>query len=89
MFDAYQEHCDFTYATDTEWDRAEADQLGSDDPSRCWVCTDRDAWHKNPYYKGVETPHPESYTCEEEDEAEWAAWRIAQDAWEAEQQPAA
>lgn len=50
---------DFHYSTDTEWDRAEAYQLGGDNPNRAWVLTDRDVWHKNPFYKGPPVPHPE------------------------------
>jgi len=55
----YQEHCDFTYATDTDWDRADASQLGQENPDQAWVCTDRDVWHANPYYQGPPVPHPE------------------------------
>lgn len=40
-------------------DREEAHELGRSDPQRAWVLTDRDAWHKNPFYTGPEMPHPE------------------------------
>ena len=49
----------FTYSTDTEWDMADAYQQGVLYPERAWVCTDRDVWHKNPFYKGPPQPHPE------------------------------
>lgn len=51
----------FTYSTDSEWDRAEAWELGADSPNRAWVLTDRDVWHANPFYKGPPVPHPEDY----------------------------
>lgn len=49
------------YSTDSEWDRAEAWELGADNPTRAWVLTDRDVWHPNPFYKGPPVPHPEDY----------------------------
>jgi len=58
----------FHYSSDTEWDRAEAYQLGELYPERAWVNTDRDVWHKNPFYKGPPVPHPESYDGEDTDE---------------------
>jgi hypothetical protein len=51
---------DFHYSTDAEWDRADAAQRGEENPDAAWVCTDRDVWHANPYYKGPAMPHPES-----------------------------
>ena len=51
----------FTYSSDTEWDRAEAYELGAADPTRAWICTDRDVWHPNPFYRGPPVPHPEDY----------------------------
>lgn len=50
---------DFHYSTDAEWDRAEARELGAQRPDCAWICTDRDVWHKNPYYTGPAVPHPE------------------------------
>ena len=64
-FDAYQEHCDFTYATDAEWDRAEALEKGEANPDQAWILTDRDAWHANPFYEGPEVRHPEDYDYDE------------------------
>lgn len=53
------EHDAFHYATDSELDRASASELGYDQPDRAWILTDRDVWHKNPYYQGPPVPHPE------------------------------
>jgi hypothetical protein len=47
------------YSSPSEWDHAEALQLGEEDPSRAWVLTDRDVWHRNPFYCGPAVPHPE------------------------------
>jgi len=55
----YDDDRNFTYSTDSEWDHAEAMELGYEDPSRAWVSTDRDVWHRNPYYRGPAVPHPE------------------------------
>lgn len=52
-------HEDFYYATDTELDNADADQIGSFYPERAWVVTDRDVIHANRYYKGPPIPHPD------------------------------
>jgi len=83
MFDAYQEHCDYHYASDTELDRAEADEIGYANPDDCWVSTNRDVWHKNPYFKGYPTPHPESFGYDEEEDAQiWAEYETAKTAWE-------
>lgn len=61
----YEEHCDFVYATDTDWDRAEASEKGSANPEQAWILTSRDVWHANPYYHGPAVPHPESDIPEE------------------------
>ena len=42
-----------------EWDKAEAREIGERHPERCWILTDRDAWHLNPYFKGEIERHPE------------------------------
>ena len=62
----YEEHMEFTYSTDTEWDRADAWERGSRNPEAAWVCTDRDVWHANPFYTGPEVPHPEDEYANEE-----------------------
>ena len=49
----------YNYASDVEWDRADARQTGCENPDSAWVLTDRDVWHANPYYKGLPMPHPE------------------------------
>ena len=49
----------FTYSTESEWDRAEAYEIGAENPDRAWICTDRDVWHANPFYKGPPVRHPE------------------------------
>jgi hypothetical protein len=56
----WEEENEFHYATDTDWDRADAYQRGSERPDLAWICTDRDAWHPNPFYKGSPMPHPET-----------------------------
>lgn len=61
MFDAYQEHCDFYYPTETELDNAEAWERGEANPDQAWISTNRDVWHANPFYEGEEVPHPEMY----------------------------
>jgi len=55
----YEEHQDFTYSTDAEWDRAAARERGAADPASAWICTDRDAWYPNPFYQGPPVRHPE------------------------------
>ena len=77
MFDAYREHCEFEYATDTDLDRAEASEKGSFNTDQAWICTDRDVWHENPYYKGDPVPHPE---CNISSDEEYDAWVKAEKA---------
>ena len=67
----YEEHLDFHYSTDAEWDRAEAREVGFANPDRAWICTDRDVWHANPFYTGPAVRHPEDYS--DEDEAQHGA----------------
>mgnify|MGYP001553102981 FL=1 len=62
-----QEERDFEVATDSDWDRAEARELGAADPDQAWVLTDRDVWHANPFYQGPPVPHPEDDYAWEED----------------------
>lgn len=59
MFDQYQEHCDFEYTSEAEWDRAGASEKGAHHPDQAWICSDRDVWYPNPYYTGKPQPHPE------------------------------
>ena len=62
-----QEHEDFHYSTPQELDRAEARDIGAHDPERCWILTDRDVWHLNPYFKGEIERHPEDGPYEDEE----------------------
>ena len=64
--DPWEEHNDFHYSTDTEWDQAEAYEKGAANPEQAWISTTRDAWHKNPYYTGPDVPHPEDYDPEDD-----------------------
>ncbi len=57
----FREEEEYTYASHSDWDRAEAYELGARDKDRAWVLTDRDVWHRNPFYQGPPQPHPESY----------------------------
>ena len=54
-----EEHA-FHCATNIDWDRADAYQRGSERPDLAWICTDRDVWHPNPFYKGPPKLPPES-----------------------------
>ena len=67
-----EEHLAFHYSSESECDRAEAYALGFHYPERAWISTDRDVWHKNPYYKGPLMPHPE------DDVEDIEAWRAAE-----------
>lgn len=68
--DQYQEHTDFSYATDGEWDRAAASERGAADLTRAWILTDRDVWYANPFYHGPAVRHPEDHP---EDDQEYDA----------------
>ena len=46
-------------STQSEWDTADAYQRGEENPEAPWVLTDRDVWHRNPFYTGPPAPHPE------------------------------
>lgn len=62
-----QEEADFVVATDADWDRAEARDLGERNAEVEWVLTDRDVWHKNPFYTGEPGRHPEDDHYDGED----------------------
>lgn len=47
--------------TQSDHDNHEAMVLGDMKPDQAWILTDRDVWHKNPYYTGPAVPHPEDY----------------------------
>lgn len=60
-----QEEFEFTHTTESEWDRAEASERGYNEPDSEWILTNRDVWHKNPYFTGTPSGrHPE-------DDQEW------------------
>ncbi len=70
---AEQEERDFVYATDGDWDREEARELGQLHPEKCWILTDRDAWHRNPNFVGPTEPHPEDEDCRHDGPTAWDA----------------
>lgn len=45
-----QEERDFTYASRQDWDRAEAREIGSQNPDRAYINTGNDVWHVNPFW---------------------------------------
>ena len=45
-----QEERDFTYASRQDWDRAEAREIGSQNPHRAYINTGNDVWHVNPFW---------------------------------------
>jgi len=67
-YEQWIEERDFTIATDSEWDRAEAFEVGAANPDKAWIVTDRDVWHVNPFYTGPPVSHPESHSWEAYDE---------------------
>jgi len=66
MFDTWQEHLDFHYTSDSEWDNAAAYEIGAANPECAWIWTDRDVCHKNPHYVGPPVRHPD----DDQEEAE-------------------
>ena len=48
-----------------EWDQFEARDTGRHRPEQPWILSDRDVWHKNPFYTGPPVPHPEQEPHEE------------------------
>ena len=75
--DPYQEHCEFNYSTDSEWDRDEALEMGQREPDRAWICTGRDVWHENPFYTGKPEPHPELDIHTDEEYEFWLEGEMA------------
>jgi hypothetical protein len=61
-----EEEANFHHSSDTDWDNAEARELSGLNPDQEWVLTDRDVWHKNPFYTGEPGPHPEDDHYEED-----------------------
>ena len=66
-----------TYYSEGDYDRADALDQGQYAPDRAWVLTDRDVWHRNPFYVGPRMPHPE------DDVEDIEAWREQEAAYEA------
>jgi len=58
MFD---DDLDFHYASDADWDNADAWERGMQNSESAWILTSRDVWHPNPFYCGPQVPHPEDY----------------------------
>ena len=57
-------------ATPAEADREEAWNKARERSDEAWILTDRDVWHKNPFYDGPPVPHPEDdpeYDLDEDD----------------------
>lgn len=49
------EESEFVLATEGEWNATEARFLGAMNPNQEFVLTDRDTWHRNPFYTGKQT----------------------------------
>jgi len=74
-----EEHNEFNYSTDAEWDKEDARIRGEQNPDYPWISTDRDVWHVNPYwgkydkwgnplqkeYPYKNCPHPEDWHGDE------------------------
>lgn len=74
-----QEHNDFNYTSEADWDKEDARIIGEQNTNYPWVCSGRDVWYPNPYwgkydqsgnplrkeYPFANVPHPESYDGEE------------------------
>lgn len=64
----------FIYATDAEFDREGAREVGYENQNHAWVLSDRDCWYANPFYTGPKVKHPEDDSdCYEQDDCELAA----------------
>lgn len=59
MNEQEREEQEFRVSTAAEWDREDARERGYHDRTRQWILSDRDVWHRNPYYTGPEQRHPE------------------------------
>lgn len=55
-------------------DREQARNWGYSQQDKAWILTDRDVWHKNPFYCGPPVPHPEcDDDCNNLDTKPWPA----------------
>lgn len=60
-------------ATEAEADHEYAHNVGRSQPQSAWICSDRDAWYRNPFYTGPKVPHPDAdFDSDEEYQAECA-----------------
>lgn len=48
--------------------REQARNVGREDPTREWICTNFDSWERNPYYVGPPGRHPEDDHDEDSDD---------------------
>lgn len=55
----------FTYATDSDWDREGAREVGYERQHQEWILSDRDCWYRNPFYTGPKGKHPEDDSDDE------------------------
>jgi hypothetical protein len=62
----YMEACSDRIPSLAEADREYATNLGAQHPECAWIVSDRDAWYRNPSYRGPHVPHPESVFDEED-----------------------
>ena len=46
-------------ATQMDAEREFVAWVGAEDPDDAWILSDRDAWYRNPFYRGPDVPHPE------------------------------
>ena len=58
---------DFTYASDAEFDREGAREIGFENQDKAWILSDRDSWYPNPFYVGPPVRHPEDYDYEDDE----------------------
>lgn len=40
--------------------------VGRMKPESAWILSPFDTWHKNPFYRGPQIPHPETYWSEDD-----------------------
>lgn len=69
----YYAALDERVATDDEAVAEFARNIGSEYPDRAWLLDDRDAWVRNPHYRGPAVPHPEADGDYDDEEFEGAS----------------
>ena len=55
----FREEEEYTYASDSDWDRAEAYELGARDRDRASKLTDKAIRHNNTFYHNIGKKHRE------------------------------